>query len=67
MEGFIIDVHFNHVPRSVGSENDKPFHPFMIWGFRVWGEGLGFELWDLGFKVCGLGLRVWDLECRVKG
>ena len=37
---------------------------FRVWGFGVWGLGLGawglgFGAWGLGFGVWGLGFRVW--------
>ena len=34
-----------------------------VWGFVVWGFGLG--VWGLGFRVWGLGFRVWGLGVRV--
>ena len=35
-----------------------------VWGLGVWGLGLGFGVWGLGFGVWGLGLGfgVWGLE-----
>ena len=34
---------------------------------RVWGLGLGFEVWGLGFGVWGLGMGVWGLGLGVGG
>ncbi|KAJ1483530.1 hypothetical protein T484DRAFT_2579669 [Baffinella frigidus] len=42
-----------------------------VWGFRVWGLGLGFGgwgvgcgVWGVGFEVGGLGFGVWGLGFR---
>ena len=60
---------FSRMDPDDDSRRGGPGWPYLVLGLRfgVWGEGLGFRVWGLGFWVLGLVFGVWGLGIWVQG